>query len=143
MAKKARYRTKQMTELVDFLRSVHGRHVTVNEIRDHFKKHGVAIGTATVYRHLEKMVDDGTVAKYVIDGTSGACFEYIADGGECHEPICFHCKCEECGKLIHLECDELAGIGRHLNADHGFRLDAQRTVFYGLCEDCQTLEVSK
>lgn len=137
MASRARYHTRQMDELVDLLRSMRGRHVTVNEICEHFRSRGIAVGTTTIYRHLEKMVEDGRVAKYIIDGTSAACFEYIADGHECCEPVCFHCKCERCGKLIHLECDELVGIGRHLIADHGFKLDSRRTIFYGLCGDCQ------
>ena len=46
------------------------------------------------------------------------------------------CKCDVCGTLIHMHCDELAQIGAHLKKDHGFALNAMRTVFYGLCEDC-------
>ena len=34
---KARYKTKQMTELHTFLQSVQGQHVTVQEIREYFK----------------------------------------------------------------------------------------------------------
>lgn len=62
---KLQYRTKQMTELLTFLESVQGRHVTVNEICDALAQKGIAIGTTTVYRHLERLVEDGTVAKYV------------------------------------------------------------------------------
>ena len=76
---KLQYRTKQMTELLTFLESVKGRHVTVNEICDALAQKGIAIGTTTVYRHLERLVEDGTVAKYVVDGTSSACFEYMGE----------------------------------------------------------------
>lgn len=76
---KLQYRTKQMTELLTFLESVQGRHVTVNEICDALAQKGIAIGTTTVYRHLERLVEDGTVAKYVVDGTSSACFEYMGE----------------------------------------------------------------
>ena len=34
---KAPYKTKQMTEILTFLKSVQGRHVTVNEICDFFQ----------------------------------------------------------------------------------------------------------
>ena len=44
--------------------------------------------------------------------------------------------CEKCGKLIHLHCEELEGIGEHLLKDHGFTLNSMRTVLYGICEDC-------
>ena len=103
---KAPYKTKQMTEILTFLKSVQGRHVTVNEICDFFREKGISIGTTTIYRQLEKMVKEGLVAKYVIDGSSSACFEYIGDHGEEHEN-CYHCKCEKCGKLIHLQCNEV------------------------------------
>lgn len=35
---KAPYKTKQMAELLTFLESVQGKHVTVNEICDYFKE---------------------------------------------------------------------------------------------------------
>ena len=76
---KAKYKTKQMTELLTFMKSVQGSHVTVNEICEHFKNQGISVGTTTVYRHLEKMVREGVVAKYVVDGTSSACFEYTGE----------------------------------------------------------------
>ena len=37
---KAPYKTKQMTEILTFLKSVQGRHVTVNEICDFFREKG-------------------------------------------------------------------------------------------------------
>ena len=42
---KARYKTKQMTELHTFLQSVQGQHVTVQEIREYFKGREIAVGT--------------------------------------------------------------------------------------------------
>lgn len=53
---KTKYKTKQMAELLNFLRSVQGSHVTVNDICDYFQEKGIAVGSTTVYRHLEKMV---------------------------------------------------------------------------------------
>ncbi len=36
-----------------------------------------------------------------------------------------------------MHCDELNGIKEHLEEHHGFRLNSMRTVFYGICEDCE------
>ena len=72
---KAQYKTKQMSEILNFLQQMEGTHVTVADIYDHFKKKGIAVGMTTVYRQLDKMVSEGLVAKYVVDGTSSACFE--------------------------------------------------------------------
>ena len=87
-----------MSEILNFLQQMEGTHVTVADICDYFKKKGIAVGMTTVYRQLDKMVSEGLVAKYVIDGSSSACFEYTGDSRhECREQT-YHCKCEKCGK---------------------------------------------
>lgn len=134
---KAQYKTRQMTELLTYLKSVQGSHVTVNDICDYFKSRGIAIGTTTVYRHLEKMVQEGIVAKYVVDGTSSACFEYLGGHEEERNSSCYHCKCEKCGKLIHLQCSEVESLRKHMVEHHGFEMNSQRTVFYGICNECK------
>ena len=134
---KAKYKTKQMTELLTFLKSVKGSHVTVSDISDYFKKQEIAVGTTTIYRQLEKMVKEGIVAKYIVDGTSSACFEYIGSKDVESNSVCYHCKCEKCGKLIHLQCSEVEELRKHMIEHHSFEMDSLRTVFYGLCSECR------
>ena len=112
-------------------------------MKRYFKEQGITIGTTTVYRNLEKMVEQGMVAKYNVDGTSSACFEYLGAEEHCHKTSCFHCKCEKCGKLIHLHCEDVVKLEQHLMDSHGFRMDPCRTVFYGICEECRGLEDDK
>ena len=137
MANKSQYRTKQMAEILSYLQSMQGSHVTVHDIHAYFKSKNISVGTTTIYRQLDRMVAEGIVAKYVVDEKSSACFEYLGDKSHCHPTVCFHCKCEKCGKLIHLHCKELEAVYLHLLNDHGFQVDAPRSVIYGLCEDCQ------
>ena len=134
---KAQYKTKQMSEILNFIQQMEGTHVTVADICDYFKKKGIAVGMTTVYRQLDKMVSEGLVAKYVIDGSSSACFEYTGDSRhECKEQT-YHCKCEKCGKLIHLHCDEVESLKKHMMEHHSFEMDSLRTVFYGICNECR------
>lgn len=137
VARKAQYQTKQMAELLAFLKSVPGSHITVNDICDHFKKEGITVGMTTVYCHLERMVKQGVVAKYIIEGSSSACFEYIGGQDNCEPPSCYHCKCEKCGKLLHVQCGEVAHLGQHMLEHHGFEMDSLRTIFYGICSECR------
>lgn len=105
---------------------------------DYFEGIGSSIGRTTIYRQMERLVDEGIVNKYIIDANSPACFEYVKkEEHATEESDCFHCKCEKCGKLIHLHCDELRLIKSHLEKRHSFFLDPLRTVFYGVCEDCR------
>ena len=134
--RKAKYKTKQMTELLTYMKSVQGSHVTVNDICEYFSEKGITVGITTIYRQLERMVVEGTVAKYVVDGTSGACFEYTG-GQQTEQENCYHCKCEKCGKLIHLHCGEVESLKQHMMEHHRFEMDALRTVFYGICEECR------
>ena len=120
---------------LEYMQTVPGEHFTAKDVCGYFQTCGTPIGVATVYRQLERMVEEGLVNKYIIDANSPACFEYVDRQTTCGEE-CFHCKCEKCGKLIHLHCEELVQIRSHLKEEHHFTLDPLRTVFYGLCEDC-------
>ena len=104
MANKSQYRTKQMAEILSYLQSMQGSHVTVHDIHAYFKSKNISVGTTTIYRHLDRMVAEGIVAKYVVDEKSSACFEYLGDKSHCHPTVCFHCKCEKCGKLCTCTC---------------------------------------
>lgn len=137
---KGQYKTRQREELLAFLQATPGRHLTAAEIVNHFKESGIPIGTTTIYRQMEKLVDEGIVHKYIIDGNSPACFEYTSNGQRSGEDRHFHCKCERCGDLIHLKCNELSAVTGHLREHHSFAVDPVRTVFYGLCENCMEYE---
>ena len=137
MAERTRYKTKQKDQLTAYLRDRSGVHVTAAEIHNDFQNRGVTMGMATIYRHLDQLVADGLVRKYIIGATGSACFEYVGERAD--DMIdCFHCKCEKCGKLIHLHCEELTELGLHLKDEHQFTLDPRRTVFYGVCEECSS-----
>lgn len=136
MSTRLKYKTRQKEMLIDYLSSVEGEHITANDVCEFFKSQGETIGQSTIYRHLESLVDEGIINKYVIDANSPACFEYMGRESHLAGEVCFHCKCEKCGCLIHLHCDELSEIGKHLYNEHHFKLDPKRTVFYGLCENC-------
>ncbi len=136
MSTRSKYNTKQRELLLKYLKALPGEHVTAADACEHLKKHGASIGLSTVYRQLESLVDDGIINKYIIDGNSPACFEYVEAESHKDPEHCFHCKCEKCGQLIHLHCDELNEIQAHLYEDHRFKLNPMRTVFYGLCDQC-------
>ena len=136
MNQRLKYKTKQQNLLVEYLKSVSGKHVTAYDVCNYAKEAGLSISKATIYRQLESLVGEGVLNKYIIDAGSPACFEYVGADAHADAEVCFHCKCEVCGRLIHLHCEELEGIAEHLFSEHRFRLNPMRTVFYGLCEQC-------
>lgn len=127
---KSDYKTKQKAALLDLFTENGSRHITAAEIVEKLSENGTKIGTATVYRHLDKLVSDGFLKKYITD--SGACYQY---GGDC-DGNHFHLKCTVCGTLFHVDCDFLESLSPHILEHHKFKVDNTRTVMYGTCEKC-------
>lgn len=136
MEGKNHYRTRQRGQIAAYLQARPGQHVTAAELCAHFAAQGVQMGKATVYRHLDLMVEEGLVTRYTVDGTTGACYAYTGPHAAEEVHACYHCKCSRCGALIHLHCEEVEHLRRHMLDHHGFALDPRRTVFYGVCARC-------
>jgi len=128
------YRTRAQKELLDFLKAAPGKHFTVAEIKERFSGEDKPIGTATIYRQMEKFVEEGNVRKFILGPGESTCYAFAGDQ-DCASH--FHCKCEKCGTLIHLDCNELCKIREYLQEHYGFTWDAGKTVFYGICDLCR------
>lgn len=135
---KAPYHTRQQSDLLNYLKQKPGTHHTVAQLKEHLSGCGCSIGTATIYRQLDKLVEYGEVSKYIMGPGSSACYAYV---GQENEPCqSYHCLCEKCGRLIHLDCDEISSLREHLLAHHDFVWNAGKTVFYGTCSACLKAE---
>ncbi len=126
---KSDYQTKQKKAIIDFLEAAEG-HLTAAQILTGLKEKGLSIGTATVYRQLEKLEESGLVRKFITEGS--ACYQLSRDDCENH----FHLKCTRCGELFHIDCDFLLKLAPHIAEHHNFKVDNCRTVMYGTCEKC-------
>lgn len=129
------YKTKQKEILLDYLTENKDIHLTAGEIVAHLREIGHPLGISTVYRRLDKLVASGLVRKYIVDENSSACYQYIGGSGECCEH--FHLKCNNCGKLIHMDCSLLRQISSHMEQKHGFVIDNTKTLLYGVCSECR------
>lgn len=124
-----KYKTKNRTKIIDFLKTNDDKHLTIQEIQKHLPD----IPQATLYRIIDSLCEEGIVRKYYLFPNSSCCFQY----SDCeHEHQHFHLVCQKCGKLIHLDCDEVDHLIEHLKEDHNFTVDVSRVNLYGLCEDC-------
>lgn len=134
MKRTVSYNTKQREAVLLYLASVPGAHVSVNQIAKHLSDQGISVGVTTIYRHLDKLVEEGVAKKYILDGTKAACYQYVANGDAV--PEYYHLKCENCGDLIHVECDYISALGQHFFDSHHFAIDPKKTIFYGQCSSC-------
>jgi Fur family ferric uptake transcriptional regulator len=129
------YTTKQGAAILALLKSESGKHFTADEIISALSMEKISVGKATVYRHLEKLIKSGAVRKYVIDEGVSSCYEYVDNNGSCAEH--YHLKCSVCGELLHVKCEYLDEVSRHIFEHHGFVINPEKTVFYGVCEKCR------
>ena len=49
-------------------------------------------------------------------------------------------KCVRCGRIYHLDCHFMDEVRAHLMAEHGFTLQCEGSVLYGLCRSCAANE---
>ena len=130
------YRTSQREILLDFLSAHPDKEFTVDQITEAIC--GDAIGKSTVYRIISRLCDDGDILRTRGAGGKKILYRSIDKVNECHAH--FHLKCLNCGKLIHLDCDFMDELGRHIAGEHGFRLDPRSTVINGVCAECEKRE---
>lgn len=126
------YKTKQRAFIVELLKEYRGRHLTAEEIATLLEQRGNAVGKATVYRCLERLIEQGGVKKYLFGEGKSACYEYQLGQQSPH----YHLKCSQCGALTHLECEYLDSLPEHVYEHHGFTLDAAQIMLVGCCEQC-------
>lgn len=124
------YKTIQYKSLCDFFERGEKEQYTSEEIATALEQCGVS--RSTVYRQLAKMTEAGELRRF--QSGRQTLYQYANATESCGSH--FHLKCESCGRLIHLDCESAAEFARHIAAGHGFELDMQRTVLYGVCRRC-------
>lgn len=128
------YKTKQRDEILDCLIRNKDRHITADEMIADLNREKSQVGKTTVYRYLDKLVAQGAVRRYFIEGGKSACYQYMEQDDICSSH--FHLKCIGCGQLFHLECDYLCNMNSHIRDHHNFHVDHSKTVLYGQCGSC-------
>lgn len=137
MGREKGYKTRQKEAILEFFKGA-DRHVTVNEVANYLRESGNPVGVTTVYRYIDTLLSSGLVQKYMLEGENSAVYEYI--GSDCCRNH-FHLKCELCGKLIHMECDQMRVLYDHVQMDHDFQVSSSKTVFWGKCGSCRGNEI--
>jgi Fur family transcriptional regulator, ferric uptake regulator len=103
-----------------------GRPLSTQEVLQLARQSSPSLGTATVYRTLKSLVEEGWLAVVEVPGEAPR-YERAGKGHHHH----FHCR--GCGRLFELEgCPD--GL-RHLTP-LGFSLEAHEVVLYGRCGVC-------
>ncbi|MBA3495910.1 MAG: transcriptional repressor [Gemmatimonadota bacterium] len=110
-------------------------HPSVEGIRRALKERGEHVGTATVYRTLEVLVESGLVRA-----------QDFGEGFKRYEPMPAqadheHLICERCGRVVEFQNDRLERMLPIIADEHGFQHQRHRVEIYGVCRECLQREL--
>lgn len=75
------YHTKQKERILDLLKTCAGEHLTVSDLGKQLEENGTPVGTATIYRYLEQLTEEG-VLREIYSGWKIQCVLSVS-GGTC------------------------------------------------------------
>lgn len=130
-----KYKSKVGEEILSFLESKKDTAVTVMDILRELERKDLSTNITTVYRQLEKFIEEKQVIAHSAKDGKKIMYQYIAGKEECLKHL--HIQCVKCSKIIHLDCDESEEFTNHIEKEHGIALDYSKTVLFGLCNDCR------
>ena len=133
MSSSRQYKTKQKELILDCIRMHQGSFITIKDVLNALESRHEKVGTATIYRNLERLEEEGIIARCVIEGIDGVCYRYLPDSPD---DVYFFLKCEHCGDHSPIDCGELQHLYEHVIEHHHVRINPAKTVLYGLCEKC-------
>ena len=127
----ANYHTEQKKILLDFLRAHSESSFTIEEIIEGIGNE--AIGKSTVYRLMNKLVEEKTVLRSA--GERGRQFVYRIIACE-HCRYHLHLQCTDCGKILHLDEQTSHALLNGVKSSQGFCVSEADTVLLGKCALC-------
>lgn len=130
------YRTEQKRMLLGFLEQNAETAYSIDEIIKGLGAQAAgqeSPGKSTVYRLMTKLVEEGSVKRFV-KGNSRHFVYQLLQSGECKSHL--HLKCNVCGSLIHLDRDTSDLLLSAVAGANHFAVSKQDTVLFGTCAHC-------
>jgi Fur family ferric uptake transcriptional regulator len=106
-------------------------HLSVDAIQRRLKERGVRVGTATVYRTLDVLVQSGLVRAHD-----------FGEGYKRYEPMPTqahheHLVCVRCGRVVEFANERLERMLPIIADEHAFQHQRHRVEIYGVCRECR------
>lgn len=130
------YNTKGKDIIMAYLKDHADSNFSANDIFQYLEEHDSKMNISTVYRNLDKFVDQGMLMKLKNPDDDFCRYQYKHPDGNCDDHI--HMQCRNCGRVFHLECGFMEELSKHLFAHHGFTIESAGSMIKGLCGECNT-----
>jgi Fur family ferric uptake transcriptional regulator len=120
--------------MLDYLERNRERTVSAGDILAYMTEQNCPVNKTTIYRYLDKLTADNILMKYVADKGEKSGYQLVGNDSGCHEHL--HLQCTKCGRVIHMNCEFMEEITKHIEEHHGFKLSCGNSILYGLCDKC-------
>lgn len=124
--------TKQKRIILEMLENDY-THPTIQELYKKIRIKDPSIGQATVYRNVNRLVEEDKVLKISL----GNGIEHY--DGHCHTH--YHLLCTRCEKIYDLEDEEESLLRKRMEDKYHIKIDKSKIVFEGICKGCLNEEV--
>lgn len=132
MQRSPNYNTKQKDLILNIIKK-EKKEFTIKDV--HSKINGKT-GLTTIYRLVDKLVEDGILDKH-IGKDNKTYYQYLE---KCENKNHFYLKCESCGKVVHIDCDCIEDLSNHIMNHHKFKTDRKNIIINGTCDKCNSKE---
>ncbi|HOF94453.1 MAG TPA: transcriptional repressor [Clostridia bacterium] len=123
--------TKQRQLVLDAVRALNG-HPSAAEIYQYVRELDDRISRGTVYRNLSILVLQGEIRKVTLKD-----FDRFEGKLEKH----YHFLCKECGEVNDVPMLYQDALDKEAAKETGYKVETHRTVFEGLCPNCQLKQI--
>jgi Fur family ferric uptake transcriptional regulator len=129
---RSNYQTTNKKKILDYIKKQDSSFTTKNLYQE-MKKEKEDVGLTTIYRFLEELEKQEQIKKYY-NSKNIAYYQYL---DPCSHENHFYLKCSECGNLIHIDCDCIIDLEKHIQKKHHFKMDNKNIVITGYCSNCR------
>ena len=127
-----KYMTKQRRLLLDYLAEHTDERISARQIADDLRENQISL--SAVYRNLAELEKDGQISGCMQEKTHEMFYRY-SPKEKCSRSI--HLSCRVCGKCFHMETHSAELMVSMVEKEHGFVIDRENTMIYGICSDCR------
>lgn len=120
--------TKQKEIVLDILKH-HRTHPTIQEIYKFAKEKDPSIGQATIYRNVNKLVEEGKVIK--LPNSSNESFHYDIN----IEPHT-HMLCKRCGRIVDIYDNDYNELINTISNNNSLIVEKAVILLEGICSSC-------
>ena len=132
MKRNSHYNTKQKNIIIDYIKNVKND-FTIKDIYNSLNKE---IGLTTIYRFIDELLEHDEIAKTIGDDNI-TYYHYLEN---CNEDNHFYLKCDNCGEMIHVDCDCIKELSHHITNNHKFIPSKKNIIIPGTCDKCKRIK---